>query len=172
MPPRTKPNKDVFRFTATLERGPEKGAWSHVEFPHDVHALFGTRGRVRVKGTINRMPVDRALIPTKSGFHVIIVSGEMQRKAKLKVGDKVTIELRRNADQDEVIVPEDLQETLDFMPELDTAWRKLRPGVQRGICHWIASGKTIGTRAKRVAEVLRRFETGHEWFTGKKAREQ
>lgn len=157
--------KEVFRFRGTIDRDREKGSWSWVEFPHDVQKLFGTRSSVRMKGTINGIPVDRALIPTKSGYHVIIVNNEMRRKFKAKVGDTVTVELWRNSDPNEVDVPEELQETLEFMEELNAAWQRLRPSVQRGICYWISSGKTIPTRAKRVAEVLRRFETGHEWFT-------
>ena len=164
MPKKRTTAEDSIRFIGTIERAQEKGGWSWVEFPHDVHKLFGTRGSVRVKGTINGVPVDRALMPTKSGYHVIIVNTEMRRKFKAKVGDTVTVELWRNPDPQEVNVPEELQETLEFMDELNTAWKKLRHSVQRGICYWISSGKTVETRAKRVAEVLRRFETGHEWF--------
>ncbi|MEO8069095.1 MAG: YdeI/OmpD-associated family protein [Flavobacteriales bacterium] len=159
-----KKKTDIIRFSGTIDRDHEKGSWSWVEFPHDVHKLYGTRGSVRVKGTINGIPIDRALMPTKSGYHMIIVNTEMRRKFKAKVGDTVIVELWRNPDPQEVIVPDELQETLEFMEDLNAAWNKLRPSVQRGICYWISSGKTVATRAKRVAEVLRRFETGHEWF--------
>lgn len=166
--PKKKSSAEIHRFTATIVRGEGKGAWSWVEFPHDVHALYGTRAAVRIKGTMNGMPIDRALIPTKSGYHVIIVSNGLRKSHKLKDGVPVHVEVWRNENQEEVNVPEELQETLDFMDDLNAAWKKLRPGVQRGICHWISSGKTIETKAKRVAEVLRRFETGHEWFRNAK----
>lgn len=159
-----KTSAQVHRFTATIVKGEGKGAWSWIEFPHDVHELYGTRAAVRIKGTMNGLPIDRALIPTKSGLHVIIVSNSLRKSHRLKDGVPVKVEVWRNEDQDEVIVPEDLQETLDFMPELKAAWDKISAGKRRGICHWVGSGKTVETRAKRVAEVLRRFETGHEWF--------
>ena len=72
--------------------------------------------------------------------------------------------IHRNPDQDEVIVPEELLDTLDFMPEMKAAWDKLTPGMKRNMCYWVGSGKTVATRAKRVAEILRRSETGHAWF--------
>ncbi|MBS1942596.1 MAG: YdeI/OmpD-associated family protein [Bacteroidetes bacterium] len=36
---------------------------------------------------------------------------------------------------------------------------QLKPGVQRSMCYWIGSGKTVPTQAKRVAELLKRLET-------------
>ena len=56
--------------------------WYFVEFPHDVVTEFGTRGRVRVKCMINGIAVDRALMPTKSGYHIIILGGDIRHEAK------------------------------------------------------------------------------------------
>ena len=161
--------KEVYRFTAPLERMSGKFAWHYVEFPHDVKALFGKRGDVRVKCLINGVAVDRALMPTKSGFHIIVLGGELRKKAGLKKpGDPVQVELWLDPDPDRINVPEELAETLDFMPEMKRAWDKLTPGLKRGMCHWVDSGKTLPTRAKRVTEVIRRLETGTlRWQPGK-----
>lgn len=153
--------QQVFTFTGVLEKLTGKGAWSYVEFPHDVKALYGTRAAVRMKGTYNGIPMDRALLPNKSGYHLIIFSTEMRRKAKLKHGDPVRIEIWRNEKPDELVIPEELAETLDFFPEMKEAWDELTTGMRRGMCIWVGSGKTVETRAKRVAELLRRFENGN-----------
>ena len=153
-----------FRFTATLDRPLSKGWYATINFPYDVEELFSTKGRVRVKGTINGVAVDRALIPTRSGVHVIVMSGNLRKAVKAGFGDPVQVVIHRNPDQDEVIVPEELLDTLDFMPEMKAAWDKLTPGMKRNMCYWVGSGKTVATRAKRVAEILRRSETGHAWF--------
>lgn len=58
-------------------------------------------------------------------------------------------------------IPEALADTLDFIPEMKVAWDKFTPGMQRSMCYWVGSAKTLATRAKRVAEMLRRFESGH-----------
>ena len=161
--------KEVYRFTAPLERMSGKFAWSYVEFPHDVKELFGKRGDVRVQCLINGVTVDRALMPTKSGFHIIVLGGELRKKAGLKKpGDPVQVELWLDPDPDRINVPEELAETLDFMPEMKRAWDKLTPGLKRGMCLWVDSGKTLPTRAKRVTEVIRRLETGTlRWQPGK-----
>jgi uncharacterized protein YdeI (YjbR/CyaY-like superfamily) len=72
----------------------------------------------------------------------------------------VHVEFWEHPDPDTVDLPEELAETLDFIPEMKTAWDKLTPGMQRSMCYWVGSAKTTSTRAKRIAELLRRFETG------------
>lgn len=157
-----KPGKqEVFRFKAPLERMSGRFAWNYVEFPYDVMELFGTRSRVRVKGTINGVEVDRALMPTKSGYHIIILGADIRRPAKLRnVGDMAHVEIWRDMEPLKLEVPEELADTLDFFPEMKKAWDKLTPGMKRSMCYWVGSAKTTATRAKRVAELLRRSENG------------
>jgi len=152
----------TYEFTAPMERMEGRFAWSFVEFPHDVEKLFGKKGNVRVKGTINGVPVDRALMPTKSGYHIIILGGDIRRAARIrKVGDLVNVEVWLNTEPTKLDIPEELAETLDFIPEMKAAWDKLNPGMRRSLCYWVGSARTITTRAKRVAELLRRLETGY-----------
>lgn len=158
--PKKKPQ--IWTFTAPLERMTGRFAWSYVEFPHDVKELFGKRGDVRVKALINGVAADRALMPTKSGYHILVLGGDLRKKAGIKKpGDQVSVELWLDPEPDRIAVPEALAETLDFIPEMKAAWDKLTPGMQRSMCYWVGSAKTEPTRAKRIAELLRRFETGH-----------
>ena len=151
----------TYRFTTPLERMTTRFSWYFVEFPHDVKVEFNTRGRVRVKCLFNGAMADRALMPTKSGLHILVLGGDIRRAAKLKkVGDTVQVELWKDPEPEKLDIPEDLAETLDFMPEMKAAWDRLRPGMRRSMCYWVGSGKTAATRAKRIAELLRRFETG------------
>lgn len=154
--------KQTYKFTAPMERMDGRFAWSYVEFPHDVEKLFGKKGNVRVKGTINGVAVDRALMPTKSGYHIIILGGDIRRAAKIKkVGQLVQVEVWLNTEPTKMDIPEELADTLDFIPEMKAAWDKLNPGMQRNMCYWVGTAKTTATRAKRVAELLRRFDSGY-----------
>ncbi len=152
----------IHRFTASLERMSGRFAWSYVEFPHDVPELFGKRGEVRVKCLINGVAADRALMPTKSGIHILVFGGELRKKAGIKKpGDMVHVELWLDPEPDRIDVPEELAETLDFMPEMKRAWEKLTPGMKRNMCYWVRTGKTVPTRAKRVADLMQRLESGY-----------
>lgn len=154
--------KQTFKFTAPMERITGRFAWSYVEFPHDVKELFGKRGEVRVKTLINGVAADRALMPTRSGYHIIVMGGDLRKKAGIKrPGDLVRMELWLDPEPDRIDIPEDLAETLDFIPEMKAAWDLLKPGMKRNMCYWVGSAKTAPTRAKRIAELLRRFESGH-----------
>lgn len=154
--------KETYRFTAPLEKMTGRFAWSYVEFPHDVKEIFGKRGEVRVKCLINGVAADRALMPTKSGYHILVFGGDLRKKAGIrKPGDLVNVELWLDPEPDRITIPEALAETLDFLPEMKAAWDKLTPGMKRSMCYWVGSAKTEPTQAKRVAELLRRFETGH-----------
>jgi hypothetical protein len=156
------PAAKTYRFTAPLEKMHAEMAFMYVEIPIDVEREFGTRSRVRVLGTVNGVAVDRALIPQKSGVHIIILGGDIRRAAKIKrVGDPVQVEFWKHPTPDELDLPEDLAETLDFLPEMKAAWDQLKPGMQRSMCYWVGSAKTEATRAKRIAELLRRFESGN-----------
>lgn len=155
---------DIIRFTAVLEKMSGRFGWHYVEFPHDVQKLYGRKGSVRVKGTMNGVPMDRALMPTKSGYHIIVFGTELRKKAKVKVGDRMAFEVWLNKKPNELELPQELKETLDFLPEFAAGWARMKPGMKRSMLIWINSGKTVPTRAKRVAELLRRFETGHHWF--------
>jgi hypothetical protein len=156
-----KPAPKTYRFTAPLEKMNAEMAFMYVEVPLDVEKEFGTRSRVRVQGTVNGVAVDRALMPQKSGVHIIIIGGDIRKAAKIKrVGDPVQVEFWKHPSPDELELPEALAETLDFLPEMKAAWDQLTPGMKRSMCYWVGSAKTEATQAKRVAELLRRFEAG------------
>jgi hypothetical protein len=162
----------TYRFSAPLEKMNAEMAFMYVEVPIDVEQEFGTKGRVRVLGSVNGVAVDRALMPQKSGVHIIILGGDIRRAAKIKrVGDPVRVEFWKHPSPDELDLPEALAETLDFLPEMKAAWDKLTPGMQRGMCYWVGSAKTEATQAKRVAELLRRFEDG-DFQVGKGRRKE
>ncbi len=151
----------TWTFAAPLERMTGRFAWHYVEFPYDVKDLFSKRGEVRVKCLINGVAADRALMPTKSGYHILVFGGDLRKKAGIRqVGDLVKVELWLDPEPDRINIPEALAETLEFLPEMKAAWDKLTPGMKRNMCYWVGSAKTEPTQAKRVAELLRRFEAG------------
>lgn len=170
----------IYRFAAELERPNEKGAWYFIRYPYSVEEQFGTKARVRILGTMNlpgrqagrvggkKVEVDRALIPQGDGTHAVILGGELRKQLGVELGDTVEMEFHVNPDQDAFDMPEELEIALELEPELMAIFNRQTAGMKRGMAHWINSGKRPETRAKRAAEIMRRFASGEFEFGGKK----
>jgi hypothetical protein len=159
MPRKKQP--DTFRFSAPLEAWKSKSTFYIISFPHVVEEVFGTKGRVRFTGTINGVPVEQALMPGRSGFHYISIGGTLRRKLKLREGDMVHVELKRDERPDDFVqYPEELIAALELEPQVKEKFDALTPGYKRSLSYWINSAKGIDTRVNRALEIVKRIENG------------
>ena len=72
-----------------------RGAWTFVRFPYSASEEFGVRGQVPVKGTINGVPYENALLPQGGGVHILVVKKEIRDLAGVTQGDVVEVVLER-----------------------------------------------------------------------------
>lgn len=160
--------KKKYIFSAPLEKKDNWGNWYVVYFPHDVEQEFGVKGTIRVKGTYQNLPFDRALIPNGDGTHYLVFSAAMRKAAGLRLGNMVKIELWLNDQPDEIIIPDELQEAFDLEPEVAEKFNQKSNSFKRGVIHWFNTAKHAETKAKRAAEILNRFTSDHPWNTKNK----
>jgi hypothetical protein len=85
------------RVEVPLVKSQAKGGWTYVVVPGSAE-LLGTRGRVRVRATVDGHPIETSFMALGDGTHKLPVKGEVCRAIGKAEGDAVTVHLVERLD--------------------------------------------------------------------------
>jgi hypothetical protein len=146
MPPQT--------FTAILKRPEGVGTWTYIDLPFDVTLLYGVKGQVKVKGTLNEQPFHGSAMPHGDGTHYVVINKALRDTVGVHQGDSVQVSIEPDMEDRNLTLPLDLVNALGRDERAKAAFDKLSYSHQKEYVEWIEGAKKAETRQTRIAKAL------------------
>jgi hypothetical protein len=77
-------------FEAVVQKSPKKGGWTYLVWDKSVET-FGTKGRVKVRGTFDSQPFKSSFMAMGGGVHKLPITAAMLNELGKSVGDNIAV---------------------------------------------------------------------------------
>ena len=151
---------EVHKFTAKLEKSDDGMDTAFISIPFNVEKTYGTKGQVKVKVTFDGHPYRGVIANMGTGCHILGVRKDIREAIGKRVGDSVSVELRKDTEERIVDVPIELQQALSKSKKALEFFNTLSYTNRKEYALWVSSAKRDETREKRLSETIKKLLAG------------
>ena len=146
-------------FTTKLVRPEGVGTWTFAPISANVSGPAGLKANMRVKGTIDGIPVKSSMM-AGNGELFIVIAKELRDKIGKQAGDIVKMSLGPDTSNNIVNVPTDLKKALSANEKARVSFEKMAPSHKKAYVQWISQAKTKETRTNRIGKAIQQISIG------------
>jgi uncharacterized protein YdeI (YjbR/CyaY-like superfamily) len=143
----------VKAYSAPLEHLRSGLGWVVAYLPFDAAAVWGSRGRLKVKGDINGFAFRTSLFPTREGRYFLLINKRMQNGAHAFVGSVARFRLEPDTEERTVATPPELKRILAENRLLTRWFDTLNYSIRKWLTDWIGDVKSADARVRRSEQV-------------------
>lgn len=144
----------IHKFSSILIRPEGTGTWTYADVPAEVSASLGSRGQIKVKGTVDGLPFRSTLMPDGEGGHYVVVNKGIRDKIGKVAGQPVEIELEPDDAPREVVIPDDLQSALALSETASANFANLSYSMKKRHVGHINEAKSPEARMRRIDKAV------------------
>jgi uncharacterized protein YdeI (YjbR/CyaY-like superfamily) len=149
-------------FKGTLERMRSNLGWIIAWIPFNVHKIWGSRGRLKVRGEINGFAFRTSLFPTRKGEHFLLVNKKMQEGGGATEGSTAEFWLEPDTEERIVAVPAELKRFLSEDRSFRAWFGTFNYSTRKWIADWITQPKGAASRVRRAEQVAEQLLSAME----------
>lgn len=145
-------------FTTTLQSTNIGIQVTIVPIPFSIETVFGTKGKLDVKGSVDGLPIQRTLLSAGDGTHYFIIKNAFRRQLGKEEGDTVFVEIEPDETYKDVEIPEILLYELEENDVAKAEYNRTSPSSRRWMRDYLTDVKSLDAKANRVLKVLEMLE--------------
>lgn len=130
--------------------------------PAEVSGKLSSRGQVSVTGKVKGYKFATVLEPDGRWSHWIRVTEDLVRKARLRTGDTVEIEMTTTDVWPEPNLPSDITDALVVASsKVQEKWGDITPMARWEWVRWVNATGSVETRARRIVKTISKLDGTH-----------